>query len=74
LYRYGKGLATQRKQMKEQKVEAERHVRVGLARFTLFSPELGLWVCTFHHVLLQSKHQLMTAAGVVHGHQSDTRE
>jgi hypothetical protein len=32
-------------------------VRVGLALFTLFSPELGLWVGTFR-VIFQSKHQL----------------
>ena len=29
---------------------------VGLALFTIFSPELGLWVGTFH-VILQSKHR-----------------
>jgi preprotein translocase subunit Sec63 len=44
----------------------------GLALFsTLFSPELGLWVGTFHHVVLQSQNtswwqpvdsQLMTAS------------
>jgi hypothetical protein len=34
---------------------------VGLALFTLFSPELGLWVGTLH-VVLQSHHQLMTAS------------
>jgi ribosomal protein S1 len=27
------------------------------ALFTLFRPELGLWVGTFHHVILQSNHQ-----------------
>jgi hypothetical protein len=42
----------------------------GLALFTLFSPELGLWLGTFH-VTLQSKHQLMTASML---HQSVTRE
>ena len=31
------------------------------ALFTLFRPELGLWVGTFH-IILQSKHALMTAS------------
>jgi hypothetical protein len=35
--------------------------QVGLALFTLFSPEPRLWVGTFH-VILQSNHQLMTAS------------
>jgi hypothetical protein len=38
---------------------------VGLALFTLFSPELGLWVVGTFHVILQSQHQLMTS-GMVH--------
>jgi exosome complex exonuclease DIS3/RRP44 len=46
--------------------------QAGLALFTLFSPELGLWVGTCH-VILQSKHQSMKAS-TVHVNQSDTRE
>jgi hypothetical protein len=39
----------------------------GLALFTLFSPELGLWVGTFHHVIVvhQNTVQWMTA-GMFH--------
>jgi hypothetical protein len=35
---------------------SKRGLKVGLALFTLFSPELGLWVDTFH-IILQAKRQ-----------------
>jgi hypothetical protein len=42
------------------------YTQVGLALFTLCSPELGLWVGTFHVLLhSQNTHQLMTA-GIFH--------
>jgi hypothetical protein len=34
------------------------HPQIGLAIFTLFSPEFGLWVGTFHHVI-QSRTRVM---------------
>jgi hypothetical protein len=49
-------------------------VQAGLPLFTLFSPELGLWVGAFH-VILQSKHGSVDDKPVwVHVSNPDTRE